>query len=149
MRSYSLFTILLLCMVILLVDILAFYWLQSITQLLTTQFIERIINVFFWTFTSGLILSIVILKLTLNKINPRRKNYIITSLYGLAILSIIPKFIFVVIISILYFSNYIFSQSESIIIVPLVGLLSGFLPFLSSCMRFLLLCIGFMLSTLK
>lgn len=129
MRSYSLFSILLLCLVILIVDILAFYWLQSITQLLSSIFIKRLINIFFWVFTCGLISSIILLKATLDTINPKRKQRIITSLYGLVISSLFPKFLFVIIISVLYFSNYMFSENESIWVVPLVGLLSGFLPF--------------------
>jgi len=129
MRSYSLFTILLLCLAILLVDIYTFYWLQSITQLLNSTFIITTINGLFWFFTIGLIAAIIVLKITLDDINPRRKHLLISSLYGLTISSFIPKVIFVVIISILYFTNYALSESESLIIVPIVGLFSGFLPF--------------------
>lgn len=129
MKSYSLFTILLLCLAILIVDILAYYWLQSIIQLITSETLITIINVVFWVFTVGLITLIILLKVTLDDINPRRKHLLISSLYGLAISSFIPKFIFVIIISILFFSNYVFSEQESLIVVPLFGLLSGFLPF--------------------
>lgn len=130
MRSYSLFTILLLCLAILLVDIYTFYWLQSITQLFNSTIIITTINVLFWFFTIGLIAAIIILKVTLDDINPRRKHLLISSLYGLTVSSFIPKLIFVIIISILYFTNYVFSESESLIIVPIVGLFSGFFPFL-------------------
>ena len=65
----------------------------------------------------------------LDKINPKRKQLFISSLYGLTISSFIPKLIFVIIFSILYFTNYMLSENESLIIVPLVGLFSGFLPF--------------------
>ncbi|MFK2820611.1 metallophosphoesterase [Flavobacteriaceae sp. LMIT009] len=65
----------------------------------------------------------------LDSILPRRKHLIISSLYGLTVSSFIPKITFVLIISILYYSNFIFSETESVIIVPLVGLLSGFFPF--------------------
>jgi predicted MPP superfamily phosphohydrolase len=41
----------------------------------------------------------------------------------------VPKLFFVIIISILYFTNFIFSESKSLIIVPIIGLFSGFLPF--------------------
>lgn len=129
MRTFSLFTIILLCSVILLIDIFAFYWLHSITQLLASLLIRTSINILFWVFTVGLITSILILKITLDDINPLRKHLIISSIYGLIVLSLIPKLIFVIIISILYFTNYIFSVTQSLIIIPLVGLLSGFLPF--------------------
>ncbi|MCK5401417.1 MAG: metallophosphoesterase [Flavobacteriaceae bacterium] len=129
MRSYSFFTIVLLCFVILIVDILAFYWLQSITQLITSQVIIKAINIAFWFFTIGLISSIVLLKIKLEKINPKRKQLLISSLYGLSVSSLIPKLIFVIIFSVLYFTNYVFSEKESLIIVPLFGLFSGILPF--------------------
>ena len=129
MRSYSLFTILLLCLAILVVDMLAFYWLQSITQLLTSSILKTVITILFWFFTIGLIAAIIILKVTIEDIDPKRKQLLISSLYGLTVSSFIPKFIFISIISILYFTNFIFSESESLLIVPLIGLFSGFLPF--------------------
>ena len=49
MRSFSLFTILLLCFAILLVDVIAFYWLQSITTLITSPLLKTSINILFWT----------------------------------------------------------------------------------------------------
>lgn len=129
MRSFSFLTILFLCLALLVVDTLAFYWLQSITQFIVSPFIHTGINIAFWVFTIGLISSIIILKLRLNQINLRLKQQLISYLYGLAISSFIPKLIFVVIISTLYFTNYLFSEKQSMIIVPLAGLLSGFLPF--------------------
>lgn len=129
MRSFSLFTILLLCIAILLVDIFAFYWLKSITQVFNSFILKTIINILFWVFSFGLISSIIVLKVTLNSINPARKQLLISKFYGLAILSFVPKLIFVFIISFLYFSNFLLSEKESLIIVPLVGLFSGFLPF--------------------
>jgi len=129
MRSYSIFTILLLCLAILLVDIVAFYWLQSITLLLTSSFFKLLINILFWIFTTGLITAIIVLKIKLDDINPRRKHMLISSLYGLTVSSFIPKILFVIIISLLFFTNYTFSENESILIIPLVGLFSGFLPF--------------------
>ncbi len=129
MRSYSLFTILLLCLAILVVDMLAFYWLQSITQLLASSTLKTVITILFWFFTIGLIAAIIILKVTIEDIDPKRKQLLISSLYGLTVSSFIPKFIFISIISILYFTNFIFSESESLLIVPLIGLFSGFLPF--------------------
>lgn len=129
MRSYSLLTIILFCLAILAIDILAFYWLQSITQLIPSTSIKTSINILFWVFTVGLIFSILILKITLDDINPIRKQLLISSFYGLAISSFVPKIIFIIAISVLYVSNYIFSETESLIIVPLIGLLSGALPF--------------------
>jgi len=129
MRSFSLFTILLLCVAILILDITTFYWLQSITQLIDSEFLSISIHVLFWVFTFGLIVSILVLKVTLDDINPIRKQLLISWFYGLAILSFVPKLIFVIIISILNFTNFMFSESKSLIMVPIVGLFSGFLPF--------------------
>lgn len=129
MRSYSFFTIVLLCVAILIVDIFAFYWLQSITKLLTSSFLKNVINTAFWFFNIGLITSILILKFRLDHISHQRKHLLITSLYGLAISSFIPKLIFVIVISVLYFTNYVFADKESAVIIPLVGLFAGFFPF--------------------
>lgn len=129
MRSFSFFTILMLCLAILLVDTLAFYWLQSITRLLQSVFLQNFINVVFWVFTIGLITSIILLKIRLERMHPYRKQLLISSFYGLTVSSFIPKLIFVIVISILYFSNYVFSDEESLIVIPIIGLFSGFLPF--------------------
>jgi len=40
-----------------------------------------------------------------------------------------PKLIFVVVISFLYFTNFVFSEKESLVVIPLIGVFSGFLPF--------------------
>ncbi|WP_299111252.1 metallophosphoesterase [uncultured Winogradskyella sp.] len=129
MRTVSLFTIFLLCCAILLVDITAFYWLKSITNLIDSAFFSISIHVLFWIFTVGLIASILVFKVILDAISPIRKQLLISRFYGLAILSFVPKLIFVIIISILYFTNFMFSESKSLIVVPIVGLFSGFLPF--------------------
>lgn len=129
MRSFSLFSIVLLCLAILLVDILAFYWVLSITSLLKFSFLKTTIHVLFWVFTFGLIVSILILKITLDDIIPSKKYLLISRFYGLTILSFIPKLFFVIVISIGHFSNYLFSETQSLIVVPIVGLFSGFLPF--------------------
>ena len=129
MRSFSLFTIVLLCLAIILIDFLAFYWLQSITQLLDSKLLKTSIHILFWLFTVGLTVSIVVLKITLDIVNPIRKQVLISQFYGLGILSFVPKLIFIIVISILYFTNYLFSESESLIVIPIVGLLSGLLPF--------------------
>lgn len=129
MRSYSFFTIVLLCIAILIVDILAFYWLLSITQPINQPYIKYIIYSAFWIFTIGLIVSIMILKVRLDDIDTRRKQLLVSSLFGLTISSFIPKIIFVVVISLLYFTNYVFSDKASYIVIPIFGLFSGFLPF--------------------
>ena len=130
MRSYTLFTIILLCLAILIVDLLTFYWLRSITQLITLPSLKSFIYVAFWVFTIGLITSIIVLKIRLESINPVRKHFWISSLYGLTISSFIPKVIFVVIISAFYFTNYVFLENQSIIVLFFIGIFSGFLPFL-------------------
>ncbi|MFD2915799.1 metallophosphoesterase [Psychroserpens luteus] len=129
MKSFSLFTIILLCLAILLIDTIAFYWLQSITQHISSSLLKTSIHVLFWVFTVGLITSIIVLKITLDTINPTRKQLLISRFYGLAISSFVPKLVFVIVISILYFTNYLFSESQSLFVVPIIGLLSGFLPF--------------------
>lgn len=129
MKSYSLFAILLLCLAIVIIDVLAFYWLQSITQLITSELLKKAINITFWIFTFGLIAAIIVLKVKLDDIESRRKQLLISTMYGLTISSFIPKIIFVVVISILFYSHVVFSEKESLIVIPLVGLFSGFLPF--------------------
>jgi len=129
MRTYSFFTIFFICLLLLLIDIAAFYWLQSISQLISSQILKNSIYIVFWVFTIGLITSIIVLKFRLESINPKRKHLVISSIYGFAILSFIPKLIFVIIISVLYFTNYLFSEETSLIIVPVVGIFSGLLPF--------------------
>ena len=129
MRSYSNLSIFLLCMAILVIDILAFYWLQSITRQITIPKLSKLIHILFWFFTIGLVSAIGILKYRLDRIHPQRKHLLITSLYGLTVSSFIPKLIFVIIISILYFGNHVLSEKESLILIPTVGLLAGFLPF--------------------
>ena len=129
MRSYSFFTIFLLCIAIVVVDVFAFYWLQSITTFLEADLLKKIINFAFWFFTIGLVTSILILKYRLDHISRQRKHLLITSLYGLAVSSFIPKLIFVIVISVLYFSNYVFSINEPAILILVIGLVAGFFPF--------------------
>ncbi|MDO9039506.1 MAG: metallophosphoesterase, partial [Lutibacter sp.] len=78
MRSYSFFTIILLCLAILLVDALSFYWLQSITQLLQSVFLQNFIHITFWTFTIGLITAIILLRLRLKVTHPYLNQLLIT-----------------------------------------------------------------------
>jgi len=129
MRTYSFFTIFFICLLLLLIDIAAFYWLQSISQFITLQILKNSIYIVFWVFTIGLIASIIVLKFRLDTVDPRRKQLVISSLYGISILSFVPKLIFIIVISLLYFTNYLFSEKTSLIVVPLIGIFSGFLPF--------------------
>ena len=129
MRSFSLFTIFLLCFAILIVDVIAFYWLLAITLPIEPKIIKTVIYIAFWTFTLGLITAILILKTRLDKVHRKHKQLLISSLYGLAVSSFVPKIIFVIVISVLYFTNYVFGKDESIYIIPIIGVLSGFLPF--------------------
>lgn len=129
MRSFSLTAIIFLCLAILLVDIMAFYGLQSISQYIVYPFVQKGIYIAFWLFTVGLISAILLLKIRFQHVNPRLKQIYISSLYGLTISSFLPKILFVIIIAILYFSKHLFSPEASLIIVPVVGLFSGFLPF--------------------
>lgn len=73
--------------------------------------------------------AIIVLKLKMDAVSLRRKQLLISSLYGLTISSFIPKLIFIIAISILHFTNYVFSETDSLIIVPIFGLFAGFLPF--------------------
>ena len=91
--------------------------------------IKNTIFIAFWFFTIGLIISILVLKIRLESISPYRKQLLISSLYGLTVSSFIPKLIFVVVISTLYFSNFLISGEKSLLIIPLVGVFFGFLPF--------------------
>jgi uncharacterized protein len=129
MRRYSFFTIVLVCLAILLIDIFAYYWLQSVTQLIYSRVIRNGINIAFWFFTIGLITSILILKLRLEKISRHRRQLLVSALYGLTVSSFIPKLIFVIVISALYFTDYVFVDKKSLVVVPLIGLFSGFFPF--------------------
>lgn len=130
MRSFSFLTIILLCVGILLVDAMTFYWLQSIVQLVDSKLIEIVVNVFFVLFTVGLITSILVLKIKLDNISPMRKQLLISRFYGLGVLSFVPKLIFVIVFSILYSANLLLPKEISLIVIAGVGLFSGFLPFL-------------------
>lgn len=130
MRSFSFLTIILLCVGILLVDVMTFYWLQSIVQLVDSKLIEIVVNVLFVLFTVGLITSILVLKIKLDNISPMRKQLLISRFYGLGVLSFVPKLIFVIVFSILYSANLLLPKEISLIVIAGVGLFSGFLPFL-------------------
>ncbi len=128
MKSFPFYTILLLCLAILIIDVMAFIWLWDILEPFSGLF-QNGIKIAFWTFTAGLILAILWLKVRLDRIPARRKYLLITSLYGLTVSSIIPKLIFVVVISSLYFTNSVLTEQESFLFIPLAGVFAGFLPF--------------------
>jgi len=129
MKSYSLFTIILLCLAIFVVDLLAFYGLKSITSLIPSNILRNSIHILFWFFTLGLIGAIISLKITLDDIQPKRKQLLISSLYGLTISSFIPKIIFVVVMAISIFTNIVFPKKDMLVIISFIGLFAGFLPF--------------------
>ena len=129
MRRYSFFTIVLLCLVLLLVDTLSYYWLQKITTLHLSPGIKKTIDILFWFFSVGLIGSILTLKIRLDSISALRRQKLISSLYGLTVASFAPKLIFVLTISLLTLLHVVFSETASKIMVPVIGLLSGFVPF--------------------
>lgn len=129
MRTVSFFTIVLLCLAILLVDMLSFYWLQSIIELMGSGILKVVINTLFILFSLALITSILVLKVTLDDISPSRKQLLISRFYGLGVLSFVPKLVFVLVISVLHFTSFLFSEGVMLFIIPIVGLLAGFLPF--------------------
>ena len=127
MKSFSFFTIVLLCIAILVIDVIAFFGLQPMLTLINSPLIKISIDISFWLFSLGLIISILILKIKMDSIHPGRKQLLISSLYGLTVSSFIPKIIFVVVIALFYFTNQLLPNSKWFIIV--LALLSGFLPF--------------------
>jgi predicted MPP superfamily phosphohydrolase len=128
MRSFPFYIIILLCIGIFIVDALAFTWLTAIINPFSI-FFQKGIKIAFWVFTAGLITAILVLKIRLDRIPARRKYLMISSLYGLTVSSIIPKVIFVVVITILNFANIVLTEEESGIFVPLAGVFAGFFPF--------------------
>lgn len=129
MRSFSLSSIIGLCLGIVVIDLLAYFWLQDITELFPSAELRTLIDIMFWVFTIGLVTAILVLKIRLDNVPPKRRNQLITKLYGLTVSSFIPKVIFVVVISFLYLLNISLDETPSKVIVPMVGLFSGLLPF--------------------
>ncbi|WGK64035.1 metallophosphoesterase [Croceiramulus getboli] len=129
MRTYSFFTIALLCLAIVIIDALAFFWLQAITDLLTSNTLRNFIHILFWVFTLGLVIAILTLKLRMNAISPRWKQRLVTSMYGLTVSSFIPKGIFVLLITLMYYSTLTLPNPKTALWVALFGLIAGFLPF--------------------
>ncbi|RPE00008.1 metallophosphoesterase [Aureibaculum marinum] len=130
MKSFSFFTIALLCLAILIIDILAFVGLQSIVNYINSASIKLIIYIVFWLFSIGLITSILILKIRMDNVHPSRRQLLISGLYGLTVSSFIPKIIFVSVITLFYFTKFLSPNSNWLIFVIVLALLSGFFPFL-------------------
>ncbi len=129
MRRYSMFTILMLCLAILLVDIFSYYWLGRIAEFHLPTRSKQLIDILFWVFSVGLIGAILMLKIRLDSISAVRRQRLITSLYGLTVISFVPKLIFVVVVSILFLLQLVISENISMVVIPVLGLLSGILPF--------------------
>ncbi len=133
MRTYPVHTILLLCLAIVLVDVFAFYWLQNITAFTHSPQAVRLINAGFWLFTVGQVSAILVMRLRLKQMEPQRKQLLISSLYGITVLSFVPKLIFVIATSIIHYSNANMAVPHALYWVPLWGLLAGLLPFAVLC----------------
>ena len=130
MKSYPLSVIILLCLAILMVDGITFYWLQSVLQWIDLSVYTYIINGLFVCFSIGLVTAIIVLKVRLDHIDVKRKQRLISSLYGLTVSSFVPKIIFVMCITILSVTNQMFTPIENLWFIPVLGLIAGILPFL-------------------
>lgn len=131
MRSFSLFKIILLCLAILIVDSMVFYWLKFIVNSFDLSQLKTVIYIIYWSFTTGLITSIILLKIRLSKIHPKVKQLLISYLYGLVVSSFIPKLIFVIAISGTFFTSFVFSKGVALLVILLIGIIFGFLPFIA------------------
>lgn len=129
MKVYPFSYILMLCAAILFVDAVTFYWLQKIMVALPAPTLKHLINGLFVFFSLGLVSAIIILKLRLDYIDVRKRQKLISRLYGLTVSSFVPKIIFIVFITIISLTNSAFSSENSILVVPVLGLVAGFLPF--------------------
>ncbi|PIE48662.1 MAG: phosphohydrolase [Flavobacteriales bacterium] len=130
MRSYSFASILLLCLVLLLVDALAFYWLYHLIQPLQAPKFKIFFYTVYWVFSFGLVISILILKIRLDSIHPGRKQMLTSSLYGLTVASFIPKIIFSIIFTLFFFTNNWFFDIKWVWLLPIIAVISGIFPFI-------------------
>ncbi|WP_435138708.1 metallophosphoesterase [Formosa sp. A9] len=131
MKIYPLSSIIMLCGAILIVDVLAFYWLKSVLQTVPSVGFRQFINGAFIFFSIALVTAILILKVRLDHIDIRRKQVLISRLYGLTVSSFIPKIIFVVFITIFSVTNSVFTTEKSVYVVPVLGVLAGVIPFIA------------------
>ncbi|WP_299778600.1 metallophosphoesterase [uncultured Formosa sp.] len=129
MKSYPLSVIILLCVAILLVDAITFYWLQSVLQWIEADVYKHLINGLFVFFSFGLVTAIIVLKIRLDHIDVKRKQLLISSLYGLTVSSFVPKIMFVVFITILSVTNRMFTSILPLWLIPVLGVIAGVLPF--------------------
>lgn len=130
MRSYSITSILLLCLLLLVVDSLAFYWLYQLVRPLDAPKFKLFFYTVYWVFSLGLIVAILVLKIRLDNIHPGRKQMLISSLYGLTVASFIPKIIFSVIFTLFFFTNNLFLDVKWVWLFPIIAVVAGLLPFL-------------------
>ncbi|QDO93893.1 metallophosphoesterase [Formosa sediminum] len=128
MKTYSLSVIILLCFTILVVDAVSFYWLQAIIKHVPSQELRIAINVVFIGMSFSLILAIIILKLRLDHIDVKKKQRLISSLYGITVAAFVPKICFVLFVSLSSVTNSILSNTESVYIVPVLGIIAWAFP---------------------
>ena len=131
MRSFSLFKIMLLCLAILIVDSVVFYWLKFIVNSFDLSYLKTVIYIVYWSFTVGLITSIILLKVRLGTMHPKVKQLLVSYLYGLVVSSFIPKLIFVIAISGIVFTSFVLSKGVALLVILLIGIIFGFLPFIA------------------
>ncbi|MHA7943227.1 metallophosphoesterase [Formosa sp. 3Alg 14/1] len=129
MKSYPLSVIILLCIALLLVDVATFYWLQSLIKHIPATEIRLVINTIFVLISVSLVITILVLKVRLDHVDIKKKQRIISSFYGITVASFVPKIIFVIFISGFALTNRVFSDTESVYIVPILGLVTWILPF--------------------
>src|SRR5690625_5678126 len=89
MRSYSFFAVLLLCIAIVSIDAVTFYWLQYIIKWIPSATTQLFINILFWIFTIVLVSAILVFKIRIGKVPVTRRQPIISYLYGFTISSFI------------------------------------------------------------
>jgi len=129
MKNYSFETILLLCFGILVIDILSYYGLTQLVFDMISIDLQRAITILFWLFTIGLISAIIVLKRRVDRIHPKKKQILISRMYGLTVSSFIPKIIFVLVVIALLISENYFLHGRWLTTITYIALGAGFLPF--------------------
>src|SRR5690606_19570963 len=104
----------LLCIAIVVVAAISFYWLQSITRLIPSHGVKIAITILFWTFTIGLVSAILLLKIKMSTVPITKRQNLISSLYGITVSLFFPIIIFIIIISII--NNFILNYKYTNII---------------------------------
>ncbi|MCK0130810.1 metallophosphoesterase [Flavobacteriaceae bacterium F08102] len=129
MKNYSFKTILLLCFGILVVDIFSYYGLTELVFNVLSVHFQGVITFLFWAFTVGLITAIIVLKRRMDHVHPKRKQVLISKLYGLTVSSFIPKIIFVLFVIVLWLTKSYVLQGKWPKVISVVALVAGFTPF--------------------